>query len=114
MAWNGRRRRRRPRIISRNRPSSPKSLTATQNRSMPMSESAATNPLAAPPAHRASPSLHHQFEELEQQYDASNFGMWVFLATKGMFFCGLFTAYIIYRSIYYPGFVAGSHGLECY
>ena len=77
-----------------------------------MSESAATNPLAAPPAHRASLALHHQFEELDQQYDASNFGMWVFLATEVMFFGGLFTAYIIYRSIYYPGFVAGSHGLE--
>src|SRR5260370_29423974 len=79
---------------------------------MAMFESDATNPLAAPAAHRASPTLHHQFEELEQQYDASNFGMWVFLATEVMFFGGLFTAYIIYRSIYYSGFVAGSHGLE--
>jgi cytochrome c oxidase subunit 3 len=77
-----------------------------------MSESAAGNPLAAPPVHRASPALRHQFEELEQQYDASNFGMWVFLATEIMFFGGLFTAYIIYRSMYYSGFVAGSHGLE--
>jgi len=77
-----------------------------------MSESAAGNPLAAPPVHRASPALRHQFEELEQQYDASNFGMWVFLATEIMFFGGLFSAYIIYRSMYYSGFVAGSHGLE--
>jgi len=77
-----------------------------------MSESAAGNPLAAPPVHRASPALRHQFEELQQQYDASNFGMWVFLATEIMFFGGLFTAYIIYRSMYYSGFVAGSHGLE--
>ena len=77
-----------------------------------MSETAAGNPLAAPPLHRASPALRHQFEELQQQYDASNFGMWVFLATEIMFFGGLFTAYIIYRSMYYSGFVAGSHGLE--
>lgn len=77
-----------------------------------MSENAASNPLIAPPAHRATPALHHQFEELEQQYDASTFGMWVFLATEILFFGGLFTTYIIYRSLYYPGFAAGSHGLE--
>jgi cytochrome c oxidase subunit 3 len=77
-----------------------------------MSESAASNPVAAPPSHRTSPALHHQFQELAQQYDASTFGMWVFLATEVMFFGGVFTAYIIYRSIYYSGFVAGSRGLE--
>jgi cytochrome c oxidase subunit III len=79
---------------------------------MRMSESAATNPLAAPSAHGASPALRHQFDELEQQYDASTFGMWVFLATEILFFGGIFTAYIMYRSMYYSGFVAGSHGLE--
>ena len=77
-----------------------------------MSESAASSPLATPSVHHASPALRHQFEELEQQYDASSFGMWVFLATEILFFGGIFTAYIIYRSMYYPGFVAGSHGLE--
>jgi cytochrome c oxidase subunit III len=71
---------------------------------------AAANPL--PPAGARSPALHHQFEDLEQQYDASNFGMWVFLATEMLFFGGLFTAYIIYRSLYYPGFAAGSRGLD--
>ena len=79
---------------------------------MRMSESAATNPLAPPSARGATPALHHQFEELEQQYDASTFGMWVFLATEMLFFGGVFTTYIIYRSMYYSGFVAGSHGLE--
>src|SRR5260370_33564289 len=38
--------------------------------------------------------------------------MSVFLAMEVMFFGGLFAAYIIYRSIYSPGFVAGSHGRE--
>ena len=76
-----------------------------------MSESAASSPLAAS-AHRANPALHHQFEEIEQQYDASSFGMWVFLATEMLFFGGLFTAYIVYRRLYYSGFAAGSHGLE--
>ena len=80
-----------------------------------MSESAASSPLAVPPresVHSASPALHHQFEDIEQQRDAGNFGMWVFLATEMLFFGGVFTDYIIYRSLYYSGFAAGSHGLE--
>ena len=78
-----------------------------------MSDGAAGgNSLSLAPAHRAGSALHHQFAELEQQYDASSFGMWVFLATEMLFFGGLFTAYIMYRSLYYSGFVAGSHGLE--
>jgi cytochrome c oxidase subunit III len=83
------------------------------NGSTRMSESAAgSSPISTPAAHRASGALHHQFEELEQQYEASNFGMWVFLATEMLFFGGVFTGYIIYRSLYYTGFAAGSHGLE--
>ena len=77
-----------------------------------MFESAANSSLAAPNVRHANPALQHQFEDIEQQYDASNFGMWVFLATEMLFFGGLFTAYIIYRSLYYAGFAAGSHGLE--
>ena len=80
-----------------------------------MSESAASSPLAVPPresAHSANPALHHQFEDIEQQRDAGNFGMWVFLATEMLFFGGVFTGYIIYRSLYYSGFAAGSRGLE--
>ena len=80
-----------------------------------MSESAASRPLAVPPresTHSASPALHHQFEDIEQQHDAGNFGMWVFLATEMLFFGGVFTGYIIYRSLYYSGFAAGSRGLE--
>ncbi len=79
-----------------------------------MSESAASSgPLAAAPAPRSvSPALHHQFEDIEQQQDAGNFGMWVFLATEMVFFGGVFTTYIVYRALYYSGFEAGSRGLE--
>jgi cytochrome c oxidase subunit III len=59
-----------------------------------------------------SEALHEQFDDLEQQHEASNLGMWVFLATEVMFFGGLFTAYTVFRNLYYPGFVAGSHLLE--
>jgi cytochrome c oxidase subunit 3 len=80
-----------------------------------MSESAASHAVPLPPdppEHSASSVVHHQFEDIDQQRDAGSFGMWVFLATEMLFFGGLFTAYIVYRSLYYSGFLAGSHGLE--
>jgi cytochrome c oxidase subunit 3 len=53
--------------------------------------------------HEEHPSyLRHHFESTEQQADASNFAMWLFLLTEVMFFGGLFTAYLIYRNWYYP------------
>jgi len=54
----------------------------------------------------------HHFESVEQQFDATNFAMWLFLLTEIMFFGGLFTAYLILRNWYYPAFVAGSHQLQ--
>jgi len=60
--------------------------------------------------HHAHPAhLRHHFETVEQQREASSFGMWLFLLTEIMFFGGLFAAYLIYRNWYYPAFVAGSH-----
>ena len=35
------------------------------------------------------PILSHQFDDVEQQSEASTLGMWVFLATEVMFFGGL-------------------------
>ena len=58
------------------------------------------------------PALAHQFDSMEQQQDASTFGMWVFLLTEIMMFGGLFTAYLIYRIKYYPAFVAGSTSIS--
>lgn len=57
-------------------------------------------------------SLAEQFDDLEQQHEASSLGMWIFLATEVMFFGGLFTGYVVFRNLYYNGFVAGSHLLE--
>jgi cytochrome c oxidase subunit III len=59
--------------------------------------------------HEHSSHLHHHFATTDQQREASNFGMWLFLLTEIMFFGGMFTAYLIYRNWYYPAFVAGSH-----
>jgi len=53
-----------------------------------------------------------QFETLEQQREASLFGMWIFLATELMIFGGLLTAYAVYRSEYPAEFKAGSEHLN--
>jgi len=42
----------------------------------------------------------HQFDDIEQQHDASWIGMWVFLGTEVMFFGGMFTGYTLYRNAY--------------
>jgi cytochrome c oxidase subunit 3 len=56
--------------------------------------------------------LQHHFDNMEQQKEASFLGMWVFLITEIMFFGGLFTAYLVYRYLYYPAFAAGSTSLD--
>ena len=58
------------------------------------------------------PALAHQFDSMQQQQEASTFGMWVFLLTELMMFGGLFTAYLIYRIKYYQAFVAGSTSIS--
>lgn len=58
------------------------------------------------------PALAHQFDSMDQQREASNLGMWVFLLTEIMMFGGLFTAYLIYRLKYYEAFVAGSSSIS--
>jgi cytochrome c oxidase subunit 3 len=44
------------------------------------------------------PNVAHQFDDAAQQHEAAMLGMWSFLATEVLFFGGLFTAYVIYRS----------------
>jgi cytochrome c oxidase subunit III len=58
------------------------------------------------------PALLHHFAEAQQQRDASNLGMWVFLGTEVMFFGGLFCAYLIYRLKYFGDFAAASQTLN--
>lgn len=60
----------------------------------------------------ASNIIAHQFDDAEQQREASTLGMWVFLATEVMFFGGLFLGYIIYRASYPAAFAAASNHLD--
>jgi cytochrome c oxidase subunit 3 len=66
--------------------------------------------LATPVAHEHAhtPGLAHHFEDLEQQRESAELGMWVFLVTEFMFFGGLFMCYLAYRYWYGPEFAAGS------
>jgi cytochrome c oxidase subunit 3 len=57
-------------------------------------------------------ALQHHFEDLEQQFESSTLGMWVFLAQEVLFFGGLFAGYLVYRLKYPDAFHAGSHELD--
>ncbi len=72
-------------------------------------EGASRRPLEPP---LPPPPLQHHFDTLQQQFDASVLGMWVFLVTEVMFFGGLFMAYIVYRTADPAAFAAGSHHLD--
>lgn len=61
---------------------------------------------------KSSTALAHQFDDMQQQFEAASVGMWVFLATEVMFFGGLFAGYAAYRSKYPAAFAEGSHHLD--
>ena len=63
-------------------------------------------------AHGHNPNLQHHFYSMEQQLEASTFGMWVFLVTEIMFFGGMFMAYIVYRILYPEAWMLGSNHLN--
>jgi cytochrome c oxidase subunit 3 len=56
--------------------------------------------------------LSHQFEDMAQQKEAATLGMWAFLITEVLFFGGLFTAYIVFRTGYPAAFAHASHELD--
>ncbi len=56
----------------------------------------------------AAPPLAPQFDDVEQQRDASKLGIWIFLATEILFFGVLFAAYAITRVNHPAAFAAGS------
>lgn len=60
------------------------------------------------------PGLQHQFSDMEQQEESVSIGMWMFLVQEIMFFGGLFTAYLVFRSKYPMAFAAGSNHLDAF
>jgi len=68
--------------------------------------------IAEPRVEHHPAQLAHHFEDLGQQHESANLGMWTFLATEVMFFGGLFGAFCIYRFTDPVAFAAGSHHLS--
>lgn len=58
------------------------------------------------------PGLQHQFEDMGQQAESDSIGMWMFLVQEIMFFGGLFTVYLVFRSKFPMAFAAGSNHLN--
>jgi len=56
----------------------------------------------------AAAGLAHQFETPQQQFEAANLGMWVFLLTEVLFFGSVLCAYVVYRATYPDAWAAGS------
>jgi cytochrome c oxidase subunit III len=63
-------------------------------------------------ADAAPPELRHHFVDLPAQREASSLGMWLFLTTEVLFFGGMFTAYVVYRSTYRTAFEGASNLLD--
>lgn len=64
--------------------------------------------------HYHAPGLQHQFEDMGQQQESASIGMWMFLVQEIMFFGGLFTVYLVFRSRYPMAFAAGSNHLDAF
>lgn len=59
-------------------------------------------------------ALVHQFDAPEQQREASQLGMWVFLATEVLFFGGIFACFTAYHYAYPEAFVHASNHLPAW
>jgi cytochrome c oxidase subunit 3 len=57
-------------------------------------------------------TVAHQFDDYEQQQEASTLGMWLFLATEILFFGGMFLGYAVYRALYPEVWGAASRHLD--
>ncbi len=64
--------------------------------------------------HYHQPGLQHQFEDMKQQEESVSIGMWMFLVQEIMFFGGLFTVYLVFRSKFPMAFAAGSNHLDAF
>ncbi len=56
--------------------------------------------------------LHHHFDDMEQQREATALGMWTFLSTEVMMFGALMFVYSLYRFLHHDEWLAGSHSLN--
>src|SRR5258706_419355 len=78
----------------------------------PLPEHAPASVLEHSPLRDHHPALAHHFDDLDQQHEAAELGMWLFLVTEFMFFGGLFLAYLVYRHAYPNQFALGSRSMD--
>ena len=57
-------------------------------------------------------TVHEQFDDLAQQRESANLGMWVFLGTELMFFGGIFLGFTVYRLSYPRAFAEAAGHLD--
>ncbi len=58
------------------------------------------------------PALQTPYRDLDQQRETATLGMFVFLLTELMMFGGLFCAYLVYRTLYFPSFLEASRHMD--
>jgi len=56
--------------------------------------------------------LQAPYRDLDQQRETATLGMFVFLLTELMMFGGLFCAYLVYRTLYFPSFLEASRHMD--
>ena len=57
-------------------------------------------------------ALQTPYRDLDQQRETATLGMFVFLLTELMMFGGLFCAYLVYRTLYFPSFLEASRHMD--
>src|SRR5437867_13165708 len=62
--------------------------------------------------HGHDPHHQHHFTTMEQQFDTSKIGMWLFLATEVLLFGGLFVGFGLMQARYHQEFVEAHHHLQ--
>src|ERR1041385_5010324 len=62
--------------------------------------------------HGEDPHHQHYFTNMEQQFDSSKIGMWLFLATEVLLFGGLFVGFGIMQNRYPQKFVEAHEPLQ--
>src|SRR5579862_559529 len=65
-----------------------------------------------PHGHGDDPHHQHHFTDMEQQFDTSKIGMWLFLATEILMFGGLFAGFTLMQSRFPEAFLLAHEHLS--
>ena len=68
--------------------------------------------LANHPTHWRNRGYAHHWKNRDEDFEASKFGMWLFLTTEVLLFAGIFCGYAVFRLLYPDAWSNGSHYLD--